>query len=86
MVRLHEHFVTMQENFIPSQDHVRVVRILVKRLHFFVNSAQPGLHQSAYQQRAESAMEELKRYVPLYIFFIRCDPNKLIGISRALVS
>ncbi|XP_071502073.1 sphingomyelin phosphodiesterase 4-like [Diadema antillarum] len=65
----------VKENFVPSQDHVRVVRILVKRLHFFVNSAQPALHQSAYQQRGDSALEQLKRHIlplfvqqPLYVF------------------
>nr|XP_054748823.1 sphingomyelin phosphodiesterase 4-like isoform X1 [Lytechinus pictus] len=65
----------VRENFIPSPDHVRMVRILVKRLHFFVNSARPMMHQSAYQQGGESAMEELKRYImtvfvqkPLYVF------------------
>eukprot|EP00057_Strongylocentrotus_purpuratus_P031282 XP_784153.4 PREDICTED: sphingomyelin phosphodiesterase 4 isoform X1 [Strongylocentrotus purpuratus] len=65
----------VRENFIPSPDHVRMVRILVKRLHFFVNSARPIMHQSAYQHGGESAMEELKRYIlpvfvqkPLYVF------------------
>ncbi|KAK7083223.1 sphingomyelin phosphodiesterase 4, neutral membrane (neutral sphingomyelinase-3) [Halocaridina rubra] len=31
-----------QELFVPSSDHVRVVRMLIKHLHFFSNSAKSG--------------------------------------------
>ncbi|XP_022096197.1 sphingomyelin phosphodiesterase 4-like isoform X2 [Acanthaster planci] len=65
----------VRENYIPSSDHVRVVRILVKHLHFFVNSARPPLAISAYQQPEQEQMDDLKRYViprfiqkKLYVF------------------
>nr|XP_053653754.1 sphingomyelin phosphodiesterase 4-like isoform X2 [Cherax quadricarinatus] len=31
-----------QEVFVPSSDHVRVVRMLIKHLHFFANSGKPA--------------------------------------------
>ncbi|XP_033627089.1 sphingomyelin phosphodiesterase 4-like isoform X1 [Asterias rubens] len=65
----------VRENYIPSSDHVRVVRILVKHLHFFVNSARPPLSLSAYQHPEQDQLEEFKRYVipqfikkKLYVF------------------
>ncbi|XP_038059464.1 sphingomyelin phosphodiesterase 4-like isoform X2 [Patiria miniata] len=65
----------VRENYIPSSDHVRVVRILVKHLHFFVNSARPPLAITAYQQPEQGQLEDFKRYVipqfiqkKLYVF------------------
>ncbi|XP_072043465.1 sphingomyelin phosphodiesterase 4-like [Amphiura filiformis] len=65
----------VQENFMPSVDHVRAVRIVVKHLHFFANAAKPMLNISAYQHAEEAAIDELRRYVlshflqkKLYVF------------------
>lgn len=50
--------VTTQEVFVPSSDHVRVVRMLIKHLHFFANSgkaAQP------------SPLDSLRKYVVYFV-------------------
>jgi hypothetical protein len=41
------------QDLLPSEEHVRVVRNLVKHLHYFANSTVGDL----------SAMDELKRFV-----------------------
>nr|XP_006821103.1 PREDICTED: sphingomyelin phosphodiesterase 4-like [Saccoglossus kowalevskii] len=56
------------ENFMPSQDHVRVVRMLVKHLHFFANSLRSSPISSPYQQHIETPLEDLKRSVIPHIF------------------
>jgi len=41
------------QDLLPSEEHIRVVRNLVKHLHYFANSTVGDL----------SAMDELKRFV-----------------------
>lgn len=48
------------QQYLPSGEHLRVVRYLVKHLHYFANSL---IEDS-------SAMNELKRYVLLLYSFI----------------
>ncbi|XP_071848696.1 sphingomyelin phosphodiesterase 4-like isoform X2 [Apostichopus japonicus] len=66
-------FRQVQDNFIPSLDHVRAVRILIKHLHFFVNSAPRD--PTPYKQSPETTLNDLKRHIlpvlvqkPLYVF------------------
>jgi sphingomyelin phosphodiesterase 4 len=46
------------QDLLPSEEHVRVVRNLVKHLHYFANSTVGDL----------SAMDELKRFVGNVVF------------------
>ncbi len=55
-------FCFYQESFLPSCDHVRVVRMLVKHLHYFVNSApRPDIQHSPYSATHDSCWDDLKR-------------------------
>ncbi|TNN24633.1 Sphingomyelin phosphodiesterase 4 [Liparis tanakae] len=47
-----------QEPFSPSEEHVLVVRLLVKHLHAFSNSLKPDAHASSAHS---GPLEELKR-------------------------
>ncbi|XP_068013259.1 sphingomyelin phosphodiesterase 4 isoform X1 [Melanerpes formicivorus] len=68
-----------QEAFKPTEEHVLVVRLLVKHLHAFSNSLKPEpLSPSAHSHTA-SPLEEFKRVViprfvqeKLYIFLQHC--------------
>uniref|UniRef100_A0A803V8W3 Sphingomyelin phosphodiesterase 4 n=1 Tax=Ficedula albicollis TaxID=59894 RepID=A0A803V8W3_FICAL len=70
-----------QESFKPTEEHVLVVRLLVKHLHAFSNSLKPEpLSPSAHSHTA-SPLEEFKRLVvviprfvqeKLYIFLQHC--------------
>uniref|UniRef100_A0A8B9BJM0 Sphingomyelin phosphodiesterase 4 n=1 Tax=Anser brachyrhynchus TaxID=132585 RepID=A0A8B9BJM0_9AVES len=68
-----------QESFKPTEEHVLVVRLLVKHLHAFSNSLKPEpLSPSAHSHTA-SPLEEFKRVViprfvqqKLYIFLQHC--------------
>ncbi|XP_065595033.1 sphingomyelin phosphodiesterase 4 isoform X1 [Cyrtonyx montezumae] len=68
-----------QESFKPTEEHVLVVRLLVKHLHTFSNSLKPEpLSPSAHSHTA-SPLEEFKRVViprfvqqKLYIFLQHC--------------
>ncbi|XP_064530806.1 sphingomyelin phosphodiesterase 4 isoform X3 [Pseudopipra pipra] len=69
----------LQESFKPTEEHVLVVRLLVKHLHAFSNSLKPEpLSPSAHSHTA-SPLEEFKRVViprfvqeKLYIFLQHC--------------
>ncbi|OXB73293.1 UNVERIFIED_CONTAM: hypothetical protein H355_008269 [Colinus virginianus] len=68
-----------EESFKPTEEHVLVVRLLVKHLHTFSNSLKPEpLSPSAHSHTA-SPLEEFKRVViprfvqqKLYIFLQHC--------------
>ncbi|XP_035246878.1 sphingomyelin phosphodiesterase 4 isoform X1 [Anguilla anguilla] len=71
---------TYQEPFCPSEEHVLVVRLLVKHLHAFASSLKPepaSTSPSAHSQA--SPLEEFKRVVisrfvqqKLYVFLQHC--------------
>ncbi|XP_042697528.1 sphingomyelin phosphodiesterase 4 isoform X3 [Chrysemys picta bellii] len=69
----------LKESFKPTEEHVLVIRLLVKHLHAFANSLKPEpLSPSAHSHTA-SPLEEFKRVViprfvqqKLYIFLQHC--------------
>uniref|UniRef100_A0AAV2M872 DDB1- and CUL4-associated factor 1 n=1 Tax=Knipowitschia caucasica TaxID=637954 RepID=A0AAV2M872_KNICA len=73
---------TYQEPFSPSEEHVLVVRLLVKHLHAFSNSLKPEQLTSsppAHSHTHPSPLEEFKRVVvqrfvqqKLYLFLQHC--------------
>ncbi|XP_063769104.1 sphingomyelin phosphodiesterase 4 isoform X2 [Pseudophryne corroboree] len=79
-----EMYHTMQsphakEAFQPTEEHVLVVRVLVKHLHTFANSQRPEQSSPSVHSHTQSPLEELKRAViprfiqqKLYIFLQHC--------------
>ncbi|XP_015243970.1 PREDICTED: sphingomyelin phosphodiesterase 4-like [Cyprinodon variegatus] len=73
-------FHTYQEPFSPSEEHVLVVRLLVKHLHAFSNSLKPEQPSSSPSAHSHpSPLEEFKRVVvqrfvqqKLYLFLQHC--------------
>uniref|UniRef100_A0A8C1ITD5 Sphingomyelin phosphodiesterase 4 n=1 Tax=Cyprinus carpio TaxID=7962 RepID=A0A8C1ITD5_CYPCA len=71
---------TYQEPFTPSEEHVLVVRLLVKHLHAFSSSLkQESISSSPSAHSHSSPLEELKRVVvqrfvqqKLYVFLQHC--------------
>ncbi|XP_069025617.1 sphingomyelin phosphodiesterase 4 isoform X4 [Embiotoca jacksoni] len=73
---------TYQEPFSPTEEHVLVVRLLVKHLHAFSNSLKPeqlSASPSAHSHPHTSPLEEFKRVVvqrfvqqKLYLFLQHC--------------
>ncbi|KAM6927700.1 sphingomyelin phosphodiesterase 4 [Xenentodon cancila] len=73
---------TYQEPFSPTEEHVLVVRLLVKHLHAFSNSQKPeqlSSSPSAHSHTHTSPLEEFKRVVvqrfvqqKLYLFLQHC--------------
>nr|XP_004670854.2 sphingomyelin phosphodiesterase 4 isoform X2 [Jaculus jaculus] len=68
-----------QESFIPTEEHVLVVRLLLKHLHAFANSLKSEQALPSAHSHATSPLEEFKRAaVPrfvqqkLYVFLQRC--------------
>uniref|UniRef100_A0A8D2J7S5 Sphingomyelin phosphodiesterase 4 n=1 Tax=Varanus komodoensis TaxID=61221 RepID=A0A8D2J7S5_VARKO len=68
-----------QESFKPTEEHVLVIRLLVKHLHAFSNSLKPEAAAPAGHSHAASPLEEFKRIViprfvqqKLYIFLQHC--------------
>nr|XP_006119702.1 sphingomyelin phosphodiesterase 4 isoform X2 [Pelodiscus sinensis] len=69
----------VKESFKPTEEHVLVIRLLVKHLHAFANSLKPEpLSPSAHSHTA-SPLEEFKRVViprfvqqKLYVFLQHC--------------
>ncbi|XP_016337270.1 sphingomyelin phosphodiesterase 4 isoform X5 [Sinocyclocheilus anshuiensis] len=70
----------LQEPFMPSEEHVLVVRLLVKHLHAFSSSLkQESIFSSPSTHSHSSPLEELKRVVvqrfvqqKLYVFLQHC--------------
>ncbi|XP_067280430.1 sphingomyelin phosphodiesterase 4 isoform X2 [Pseudorasbora parva] len=71
---------TYQEPFTPTEEHVLVVRLLVKHLHAFSSSLKPeSISSSPSAHSHSSPLEELKRVVvqrfvqqKLYVFLQHC--------------
>ncbi|XP_047416674.1 sphingomyelin phosphodiesterase 4 isoform X3 [Sciurus carolinensis] len=68
-----------QESFTPTEEHVLVVRLLLKHLHAFANSLKPEQTSPSTHSHATSPLEEFKRAaVPrfvqqkLYLFLQHC--------------
>ncbi|ERE76322.1 sphingomyelin phosphodiesterase 4 isoform 2 [Cricetulus griseus] len=68
-----------QESFTPTEEHVLVVRLLLKHLHAFANSLKPDQASPSTHSHATSPLEEFKRAaVPrfvqqkLYVFLQHC--------------
>ncbi|XP_064620339.1 sphingomyelin phosphodiesterase 4-like isoform X2 [Lineus longissimus] len=64
------------DSFLPTIDHVRAVRMIIKHFHFFVNSGQQDVIVSPYQQLVLSPLDQLRRMLwpglvqkKLYTFF-----------------
>ncbi|KAM4810479.1 sphingomyelin phosphodiesterase 4 [Rhinophrynus dorsalis] len=72
-------FHSYQESFQPTEEHVLVVRTLVKHLHTFANSLRQEQISPSTHSHTASPLEELKRVViprfiqqKLYIFLQHC--------------
>uniref|UniRef100_A0A8C2RZR9 Uncharacterized protein n=1 Tax=Capra hircus TaxID=9925 RepID=A0A8C2RZR9_CAPHI len=52
-----------QEAFMPTEEHVLVVRLLLKHLHAFSNSLRPEQASPSAHSHAASPLEEFKRCV-----------------------
>lgn len=50
-----------QESFMPTEEHVLVVRLLLKHLHAFANSLKPDQASPSAHSHATSPLEEFKR-------------------------
>ncbi|XP_075424572.1 sphingomyelin phosphodiesterase 4 isoform X3 [Ascaphus truei] len=68
-----------KESFQPTEEHVLVVRLLVKHLHTFTNSLRPEQCPPSAHSHTASPLDELKRVViprfvqqKLYIFLQHC--------------
>uniref|UniRef100_A0A8C0XFC4 Sphingomyelin phosphodiesterase 4 n=1 Tax=Castor canadensis TaxID=51338 RepID=A0A8C0XFC4_CASCN len=68
-----------KESFAPTEEHVLVVRLLLKHLHAFANSLKPEQTSPSAHSHATSPLEEFKRAaVPrfvqqkLYVFLQHC--------------
>ncbi|XP_005147836.2 sphingomyelin phosphodiesterase 4 isoform X2 [Melopsittacus undulatus] len=69
----------VKESFKPTEEHVLVVRLLVKHLHAFSNSLKPEPVSPSAHSHTASPLEEFKRVViprfvrqKLYIFLQHC--------------
>lgn len=72
-------FPCPKESFTPTEEHVLVVRLLLKHLHAFANSLKPDQASPSTHSHATSPLEEFKRAaVPrfvqqkLYVFLQHC--------------
>ncbi|XP_044131445.1 sphingomyelin phosphodiesterase 4 isoform X2 [Bufo gargarizans] len=68
-----------KESFQPTEEHVLLIRVLVKHLHAFANSLRPEQSSPSAHSHTPSPMEELKKVViprfiqpKLYIFLQHC--------------
>ncbi|XP_077149710.1 sphingomyelin phosphodiesterase 4 isoform X2 [Ranitomeya variabilis] len=68
-----------KDSFQPTEEHVLLVRVLVKHLHAFANSLRPEQSSPSAHSQTPSPLEELKRVVisrfiqpKLYIFLQHC--------------
>lgn len=56
-------FTHLSEHFMPSLEHVRLVRMLLKHVHHFVNTATPEIITSPYRTQLMSPLDEFKRSI-----------------------
>jgi len=54
-------FILIQETFLPSNNHVRLVRLFFKHIHYFVSSVKPEMITSPYSSLESSPLDEFKR-------------------------
>uniref|UniRef100_A0A8D0L9M2 Sphingomyelin phosphodiesterase 4 n=1 Tax=Sphenodon punctatus TaxID=8508 RepID=A0A8D0L9M2_SPHPU len=69
----------VKESFKPTEEHVLVIRLLVKHLHTFTNSLKPEPVSPSAHSHTASPLEEFKRVViprfvqqKLYVFLQHC--------------
>ncbi|XP_068094376.1 sphingomyelin phosphodiesterase 4 isoform X2 [Hyperolius riggenbachi] len=81
-----------QESFQPTDEHVLVVRVLVKHLHTFANSLRPEQMSPSAHSHTPSPLEELKRVViprfiqqKLYVFLQNCFAHWPLDASFRVV-
>ncbi|CAL1546293.1 unnamed protein product [Lymnaea stagnalis] len=55
-------FKSMFDQFMPTINHIKMVRLLVKYMHYFANSATSSL-TSPFQQNLQSPLDQFKRSV-----------------------
>ncbi|KAM3826248.1 sphingomyelin phosphodiesterase 4 isoform 1-T1 [Vipera latastei] len=75
----HQALHTYQESFKPTEEHVLVIRLLLKHLHTFSNSVKSEPISPSGHSHTASSLEEFKRIViprfvqqKLYIFLQHC--------------
>ncbi|XP_052074338.1 sphingomyelin phosphodiesterase 4-like isoform X1 [Mytilus californianus] len=56
-------FSHLTEHFMPSLEHVRLVRMMIKHVHHFVNTASQDIIPSPYQTHPMSPLDEFKRSI-----------------------
>ena len=80
----HPSFST-QESFTPTEEHMLVVRLLLKHLHAFANSLKPEHTSPSAHSHASSPLEEFKWWVALaashrcrlpHFPLLRCRPQR----------
>ncbi|XP_078451581.1 LOW QUALITY PROTEIN: sphingomyelin phosphodiesterase 4 [Lampetra planeri] len=84
-----------EEQFVPTEEHVRVVRLLVKHLHYFSSSARdppPASPSSPYHSQPTSPLDNFKRVViprfvqkKLYVFLQHCFSHWPLDYSFRVV-
>ncbi|XP_032899334.1 sphingomyelin phosphodiesterase 4 isoform X2 [Amblyraja radiata] len=75
----HGTFHTYQEHFTPTEEHVLMVRLLIKHLHWFANSIKQEQVAPSAHSHTGSPLEDFKRAViscffqqNLYVFLQQC--------------
>ncbi|KAL4823231.1 hypothetical protein H8958_021056 [Nasalis larvatus] len=88
--------ITQKESFTPTEEHVLVVRLLLKHLHAFANSLKPEQASPSAHSHATSPLEEFKRapfvqenllmYTKLFVGFLnRALRTDLVSPKHALM-
>ncbi|XP_029644144.1 sphingomyelin phosphodiesterase 4 [Octopus sinensis] len=56
-----------EELYVPTINHIRIARVLVKHLHYFVNSALPPISSPPYYQQLPTSIDQFKKTTVLGI-------------------